>query len=157
MSAARKAGAKGGAEPWGWARQPIVPVTTWLTTAADPQVVAALVDWYEEHGRHLPWRSSGAFHPWQVLVIEILLQQTQAPRVAAFIPAFFDRYPTLSRLRACGESAIAEALRPLGLHRRRAARLCALAVRLEELGGRVPRHRAELEALPGVGEYVASA
>ncbi len=120
-------------------------------------MVAGLVEWYAENGRDFSWRGPGAYQPWQVLVIEILLQQTQAARVAEFLPGFFHRYPTLPSMRVAGEAALADALHPLGLHRRRAARLCALAASLDKLGDRVPRGREELEALPGVGQYVASA
>ena len=53
----------------------------------------ALATWYEIHGRHeLPWRATR--DPWLVLVSEVMLHQTQAPRVAQVYDAFVARFPT---------------------------------------------------------------
>jgi hypothetical protein len=41
------------------------------------------MSWFAEFGRQLPWRQSD-LQPWQVLVVEILLQQTRAERIATF-------------------------------------------------------------------------
>ena len=49
------------------------------------------------------------------------------------------------------------ALRPFGLWRRKALAFQHLAQSIEEHGGVVPRTRAELERLPGIGPYTASA
>ena len=95
--------------------------------------------------------------PWQVLVVEILLQQTGAERIAAFVPAFLADFPSLHALAAINERTLAERLTPLGLQNRRAARLVALARVLLARDGRVPDSKPELESLPGVGPYVAAA
>ena len=95
--------------------------------------------------------------PWQVLTVEILLQQTQAERIAAFVPAFLADFPSLHALAAVDEQALAERLATLGLQNRRAARLVALARALLERDGRVPDSKPELQLLPGVGPYVAAA
>ena len=76
--------------------------------------------------------------PWQVLVVEILLQQTRAERIAAFVPTFLTDFPSLHALAATDEAILAERLAPLGLQNRRAGRLVALAGVLLSRHGRVP-------------------
>ena len=95
--------------------------------------------------------------PWNVLVIEILLQQTRAERIATFVPTFLADFPSLHALAATDEQVLAERLATLGLQNRRASRLIALARGLLERDGRVPNSKPELESLPGIGPYVAAA
>jgi adenine-specific DNA glycosylase len=87
----------------------------------------------------------------------VLLQQTDAPRVASFLPEFFAKYPTCQRLAAARLDRLEKALRPLGLQYQRARRLKSLGKVLNERRRRLPDSVAELSALPGVGPYVASA
>ena len=62
--------------------------------ATDP-----LLDWFDEHARPLPWRGPGRT-PWGVLVSEVMLQQTQASRVAERFPRFLERFPSATALAA---------------------------------------------------------
>ena len=48
-----------------------------------------LLAWYAEHGRNLPWRSTR--DPYAILVSEVMLQQTQAARVAPRWLAWLER------------------------------------------------------------------
>ena len=122
----------------------------------DREIVRRLQSWFDDHGRELPWRH-GAMEPWQVIAVEILLQQTRAERIAAFVPAFLADFPSLPALAAVDEQVLAERLATLGLQNRRAARLVALARALLQRDGRVPDSKPELQLLPGVGPYVAAA
>ena len=122
----------------------------------DQEIVRRLLFWFGDCGRSFPWRH-GTIRPWQVLVVEILLQQTRAERVAAFVPAFLSEFPSLSILAATDQATLAERLAPLGLQNRRASRLVALAGVLLARGGQIPDSKRELESLPGVGPYVAAA
>jgi endonuclease III len=64
---------------------------------------------------------------------------------------------TPQKMLALGLPALTEAVRTIGLYRTKAANLyrtCEILV--EQHGGRVPRTRAELEALPGVGRKTAN-
>ncbi len=124
--------------------------------ARDRNIVRSLLSWFDDCGRQFPWRH-GTLEPWQVLVVEILLQQTQAERIAAFAPAFLADFQSLEVLADADETILAERLKTLGLHNQRARRLTALAGELLALDGRVPKLKSELESLPGVGRYVASA
>jgi A/G-specific adenine glycosylase len=120
------------------------------------EVAARLRSWFNEHGRSFPWRD-GHLADWQLLLTEVLLQQTPAARVAALIGELFERYATLESIAAEDEEKLATAISPLGLQHRRARRLRQLASALLENGGEVPRTRRALLELPGVGPYVANA
>jgi endonuclease-3 len=64
---------------------------------------------------------------------------------------------TPQKMLALGEATVAEQIRTIGLYRNKAKHLlqtCAILV--EQHGGRVPRDRAALEALPGVGRKTAN-
>jgi len=128
-----------------------------VPTAAECRRAArALLLWYSANGRQFPWRRKGAtlyLH----IVSEVLLQRTRADTVAAFLPVFLAEFPSWRRLARSSESQLGRALRPVGLWRRRARTLRALAVAIEGLRGRWPNNRKALEELPGVGQYVASA
>ncbi|MEQ1699320.1 MAG: A/G-specific adenine glycosylase [Ilumatobacteraceae bacterium] len=103
--------------------------------------------------RDLPWRDTR--DPWAVLVSEVMLQQTQVPRVLPKWQAFMAQYPTAA---ACAEASLGDVLRlwqGLG-YPRRARNLQAAAVEVKRLGG-FPRDLAGLLALPGIGQYTARA
>ncbi len=109
-----------------------------------------LARWYEAHGRHdLPWRSTR--DRWAILVSEVMLHQTQAPRVAAVFDGFLRRFPTPGAMAAAGPGAVIEAWGRLG-YPRRARRLYDAAVVIAERGW-----PDDLRELPGVGRYTAAA
>jgi A/G-specific adenine glycosylase len=114
-----------------------------------------LLAWYRTHGRDLPWRHTR--DPYEILVSEVMLQQTQVKRVLEFYPRFLARYPTAEELATAPASAVREAWEGLGYYRRarnlhRAARAIG-----RRHGGRFPTERHELEQLPGIGRYTAAA
>lgn len=116
----------------------------------------ALADWYRSSARDLPWRRPD-FDAWGTLVSEVMLQQTQAARVAVEIDRWLARWPTPADL---ADAPTHEVLRQWGTlgYPRRALRLqdTARAI-VERYGGEVPRDVESLLALPGVGDYTARA
>ena len=115
-----------------------------------------VLGWYDEHARDLPWRSPTA-SAWSVLVSEFMLQQTPVARVLPVHAAWLARWPTPAALAA---ESTGEAVRMWGRlgYPRRALRLHAAATAIvAEHGGEVPAAYAELLALPGIGDYTASA
>lgn len=112
-----------------------------------------MLAWGEPRLRDLPWRRTR--DPWAILVSEVMLQQTQVPRVMPKWCAFLEAFPTAE---TCAASSLADVLRlwqGLG-YPRRARNLHATAVRVTELGG-FPDTLDGLLALPGVGQYTARA
>ena len=119
-------------------------------------LAAQLLSWYEEHGRVFPWRRVSATNCAKV-VAEVLLRRTQAQTVKWFLPQFLRQYPSWRALAAATKSEIGKALKPIGLWRTRSVTLHALSRLAAQHHGRLPADRQTLEAVPGVGEYVASA
>jgi len=126
----------------------------------DPQRITffrrCLSVWYRKKGRVLPWRSSRC-SPYELLVAEVLLQRTQAQRVATFFPQFIRVYPSWSTLANTSESDLRSVIEPLGLWRRRAVALLSLARAVIQHGGQLPTTREQLESLPAIGQYIANA
>lgn len=119
--------------------------------------VEKLLDWYNLNRRPFCWRNQ-ALRPYEVLVLEILLQRTSAERVNEVFPQFIKRYPNPHALYSCFEEHLESDIRTLGLQRRRARMLKNLAEQLvEKWNGTVPERVEELTQLPGVGIYVANA
>lgn len=111
-----------------------------------------LLEWYEREHRDFPWRATR--DPYAVLVSEIMLQQTQASRVAQRFPRFMARFPTADALAAASPAEVLAEWAGLGYNRRALAlQRAASAV----VAGGWPHDVAELEGLPGVGPYTARA
>lgn len=115
-----------------------------------------ILDWYETNSRILPWRQLGA-SSYVRIVVEVLLQRTRAETVASYLASFLHHYPDWKTLAAAEREHLSMHLKPLGLWQRRTTSLSGLAKAIAHLDGRWPRERRELELLPAVGQYVASA
>lgn len=115
-----------------------------------------LLRWYDVHARDLPWRRPDAT-PWGVLVSEVMLQQTPVARVLPVYGAWLARWPRPADLAAEPAGAAIRAWGRLG-YPRRALRLHAAATAITQgHAGDVPEDYDALRALPGIGEYTASA
>jgi A/G-specific adenine glycosylase len=113
-------------------------------------VEAALLGWFREHGRHdLPWRQTQ--NPYAILVSEVMLQQTQVPRVVPRYLAWLERWPTAASLAEAPPADVIREWQGLGYNRR--------AVNLHRAARRIASHGwpEDLTELPGVGRYTADA
>jgi A/G-specific adenine glycosylase len=124
--------------------------------SVDAGFIGALEAWFLRSARALPWRATTR-DPWATLVSELMLQQTQAGRVAERFPGFLARFPTAIELARASEDEVLAAWSGLGYYRRaghlhRAARLI-----VERFGGVTPTDPNLLRSLPGVGRYTAGA
>jgi A/G-specific adenine glycosylase len=120
--------------------------------AALTRVRRALQRWYAAKHRDFPWR--GTRDPWALLVSEVMLQQTQASRIAQRFPPFLARFPSPASLVAASAAELLTAWSGLGYNRRALALRRAATVIVAEGW---PRDLAGLEGLPGVGPYTARA
>ncbi len=114
----------------------------------------SLLSWYEKQGRHdLPWRiENNLYH---VYISEIMLQQTQVSRVQEyFYPQFLEKYPTIQDLAKATQEEVLASWTGLGYYSR-ARNLYKTAQICQNEG--LPKSTQELEKLPGIGKYTASA
>ena len=116
------------------------------------RVRRALLDWYAAGHRDFPWRETR--DPYAVLVSEVMLQQTQASRIAERFPPFMARFPTAQSLASASTAEVLVAWSGLGYNRRAIALQRAATIVAREGW---PRHVAGLAGLPGVGPYTARA
>jgi A/G-specific adenine glycosylase len=108
-----------------------------------------LLEWSADRGRELPWRKTR--DPYAILVSEVMLQQTQASRVASRWLAWLERWPTAQALAAASMAEVIREWQGLGYNRR--------ALNLQR-AARVVAERGwpeELTELPSVGPYTAAA
>jgi A/G-specific adenine glycosylase len=127
--------------------------------ALSPEGVAAfrqiIYGHFHRHGRDFPWRRTD--DPYQILVSEIMLQQTQVERVARWYDRFLSAFPDLATLAQAPVHEILRVWQGLG-YNRRALSLKRLACRVaEEFGGRLPDSMEVLRTLPGIGPATAGA
>ncbi len=110
---------------------------------------AALLAWFRENGRDLPWRRTR--DPYAILVSELMLQQTQVERVIPRWLAWLERWPTAEALAAASPAEAIREWQGLG-YNRRALALHRAACVIAERGW-----PDDLTDLPGVGPYTAAA
>ncbi len=114
-----------------------------------------LLDWYDQHGRDLPWRRD--HDPYRVWVSEIMLQQTRVAAVIEHYKKFVLRFPTIEKLAAAREASVLAAWSGLGYYRR--ARMLHAAAKkvVKEYAGKFPASAKDLRVLPGIGRYTSAA
>ncbi|MBE0491253.1 MAG: A/G-specific adenine glycosylase [Sulfurospirillum sp.] len=117
-------------------------------------VHVSLLDWFKQYGRHgLAWRKTDDIYA--IFLSEVMLQQTQASRVAEYYyPHFLQKYPTLKHFARASLDEILSDWSGLGYYSR--ARNLHKALNLCKKTG-LPQTMEALQKLPGVGRYTASA
>jgi endonuclease III len=121
----------------------------------DRERIALAWAWMQQHRRDLPWRRTR--DPLEVLVAELMLQQTQVTRVLDRWPTFLEQFPNPQAAADAGSAAIVTAWSGLGYNRRALAlHQCAVLVS-ERQNGTMPQTIDELQKLPGIGGYTARA
>lgn len=115
----------------------------------------SLINWFEENGREYPWRH--CTNPYEVLLSEVLLQQTNADKVVDVYNQLLREFPDLRALALSDINELTSLMKPVGL-RYRAARLKKLCeIIVEKYGGDIPSEEGELLNLPGIGQYITNA
>jgi A/G-specific adenine glycosylase len=120
-----------------------------------PHLRRALLRWYDENHRDLPWR--GTRDPYRIWVSEIMLQQT---RVAAVLPRyqkFLQRFPSVEKLASARLSSVLAEWSGLGYYRRARNLHAAAKVIARRLEGSFPESSDQWRELPGIGRYTAAA
>ncbi len=129
------------------------------SSRAGSATAPALLTWYDNERRDLPWRYKPGAEPdpYRVWLSEIMLQQTTVKAVIPYFEKFLMRWPTVSDLAAADENSVLEEWAGLGYYSR-ARNLHACAVQIaNECGGQFPAEETELRKLPGIGPYTSAA
>lgn len=114
--------------------------------------------YYKKYGRDFPWRiRSGKINPYDVLVSEVMLQQTQADRVVPKFKAFTKKFPTIRSLARADQSEVLKLWSGLGYNRRALNLHKAAKIIVEKYKGEIPKDKNTLMTLPSVGPYTAGA
>ena len=118
---------------------------------------AVVLGLYVRCGRHdLFWRKATCT-PYEILVSEVMLQQTQVERVTAKYVAFLAHFPSVGALAAAPTAAVLKVWSGLGYNRRALSLKRAAEVLVKEHASVLPRDEISLQKLPGVGPYTAAA
>jgi endonuclease-3 len=95
--------------------------------------------------------------PFQLLIAVILSAQATDKSVNLATRGLFHRAPTPQTMLELGLTGLQPYIRTIGLHNAKARNIIATCqLLLEQHGGQVPRDRAALEQLPGVGRKTAN-
>ena len=115
----------------------------------------ALLPWYKENKRDLPWRNNK--EPYQVWLSEIMLQQTRVEAVKGYYARFLQALPTIEDLANCDDEKLHKLWEGLGYYSRvRNLKKCAQTI-IHAYGGIFPSRYEDVLALPGIGPYTAGA
>src|SRR5688572_3314429 len=111
-------------------------------------MLAALVAWFQENQRPLPWRVS--YDPYQVWVSEVMLQQTQVEPALPYYERVIRELPTIQSLSSADEQRVLTLWAGLGYYRRAKNLMAAARQIVEKHGGRMPSDHETLLELPGI-------
>ncbi len=117
--------------------------------------VPALLEWYRQHARELPWR--GENDAYAVWVSEVMLQQTRVDTVIPYYRRWMARFPDVHSLASAPMQDVLKLWEGLGYYSRARNLHRAAQIVVEQHNGQLPRRTAELQKLPGIGRYTAAA
>ena len=125
------------------------------TTNILEKLPAALLPWYENNKRDLPWRRDK--EPYHVWLSEIMLQQTRVEAVKGYYARFLDALPNIEALASCDDELLHKLWEGLGYYSR-VRNLKKAAIQIMALhDGAFPAKYEDIRALPGIGDYTAGA
>ena len=133
------------------------PETDHFPEAGLERVRGALLSWYREDHRSFPWRETT--DPYEVLVSEVMSQQTQLSRVVEAWKEFIERWPTAADLADADRADVVGFWTEYSLGYNNRAKYLHEAARqvTEEFDGQFPSEPEDLQQLMGVGPYTANA
>ena len=115
----------------------------------------ALIPWYRNGHRQLPWREDK--NPYHIWVSEIMLQQTRVEAVKGYYSRFLQILPTVDALANADDELLHKLWEGLGYYNRVNNMKKAAKMILQKHSGIFPQTYEEVLALPGIGKYTAGA
>ena len=120
-----------------------------------PKLQHLLLDWYQRNKRDLPWRKTK--DPYAIWVSEVMLQQTQVATVIPYYERFLTEFPDVNQLAAADLQRVLKRWEGLGYYARARNLHRSAGIVCSVHDGNIPSGWKEFNALPGVGDYIASA
>ena len=120
----------------------------------------ALLTWFAQHKRDLPWRIldvNGRRDPYRVWLAEVMLQQTQVVTALPYFERWLARFPTLQALAEAPLDDVLKQWEGLGYYARARNFHKAVQTVQRDYAGQLPHTVDELMKLPGIGRYTAGA
>lgn len=115
----------------------------------------ALLPWYAQNKRDLPWRIDR--DPYHIWVSEIMLQQTRVEAVKGYYARFLKALPSVFDLAKVDDAQLHKLWEGLGYYNRvRNMKKAAIEI-VERYNGVFPTEYSNVFALPGIGAYTAGA
>lgn len=118
-------------------------------------IARALVAWYKENKRELPWRETT--NPYLIWVSEIILQQTRVVQGLDYFNRFVARFPDVRALAEAEEDEVLKYWQGLGYYSRARNLHKAAQEIMRRFCGRFPDNYPDVLSLKGIGEYTAAA
>ena len=115
----------------------------------------ALLPWYEENKRDLPWRQDKK--PYHIWLSEIMLQQTRVEAVKGYYARFLQALPTVESLANADDELLHKLWEGLGYYSRVRNLKKAAQQIMACHNGVFPQNHKDVLALPGIGDYTAGA
>lgn len=115
----------------------------------------ALIQWYLQNKRDLPWRNTT--NPYPIWLSEIMLQQTRVAQGMPYFLSFTTAFPTVFDLAEASEEQVLKLWQGLGYYSRARNLHKTAQYVATELSGVFPETYIDLLKLKGVGEYTAAA
>ncbi len=121
--------------------------------------IKELFNWYDLNGRILPWRLKWPklLNPYNVLVSEIMLQQTQVNNVISYYEKFIEKWPNIKELSQSNIDDVLALWAGLGYYSRARNLYKTSKIIMSKYDGKFPRDYKTLISLPGIGQYTAGA
>ncbi|MFW9989507.1 MAG: A/G-specific adenine glycosylase [Candidatus Odinarchaeota archaeon] len=113
-----------------------------------------IYDYYRNHKRKFPFRER--ITPYNVLVSEIMLQQTQTERVAEKFLKFIEKFPDFLTLSSASLEEVLGIWKGLGYNRRAIALKKIAEIIINDFNGRLPNSLEILKSFPQIGHNTAS-
>ncbi|MBS0635726.1 MAG: A/G-specific adenine glycosylase [Verrucomicrobia bacterium] len=114
-----------------------------------------LATWFIQNRRDFPWRHNPT--PYHVWISEVMLQQTQGPRVVDFYNRWMKRLPTLKSVAEAPLEDLLKLWEGLGYYSRVRSIHHAAKDIVERFNGALPNNAADLSSIKGLGPYTVGA
>lgn len=115
----------------------------------------ALIKWYRENGRDLPWRRTT--NPYHIWVSEVILQQTRVNQGMSYYLNFVEQFPTIQHLANAPIDDVMKAWQGLGYYTRARNLQAGAKQVIDQYNGKLPQSYNDLLKIKGLGTYSAAA